>query len=417
MDWESTLHRHGLWAVTVLGLIAAAAYYPRFASDIQGLPLYAHGAECLLKQQTLLYFCPGDLWNNFFSYPPFFALLMVPIVPLPPGGRMLAWYVVSIGLTVWCYVLCEKLARRLFPGPWREVELALLRTIAIVLSLRMLLGVLEVQAYDTLVFFFILLGLTAFASERQVASGVAFGIAAALKATPLIFLPYLILKRRFVAAALMPLVYVVASFLPDLFFTPQAARHGYFINWLYDIAMGPLRADFAVTRFWVGANIQNHSLQGAVTRLFEQGIASPFFRPTLVLIAAALCGAVAYILLRSRRLGDPPAIDGAAVVIAMIMLSPMSSRSHYVILLLPYVVLTAAWLKHAPTRPLGTAVLAASFILETATNNDLVGRAVTEWAYHNGFLAWGAIILLLYLAALVWSADGRVRQTSGLPAT
>jgi alpha-1,2-mannosyltransferase len=418
MDWENTLRRHGYWAVSVLILVAAAAYYPRFAADVQGFALYAHGAECLRRQQHLLYFCPGDLWNNFYSYPPFFAWLFQPIILLPAGARMLAWYAVSVGLIVWCYVLCERLARRLFPGPWSEVELAIFRTIAIVLSLRMLLGVLEVQAYDTLVFFFILLGLTAFASGREVGSGTAFGIAAALKATPLIFLPYLVVKRRFLAASVMLLVYVAASFLPDLFFTPANAHGGYYVNWVYDMAMGPIREDTTVTRFWVGANIQNHSLQGVVTRLFEQGNASPLFRPTLALIALLMCGTVAYILLWSRRLGDPPAIDGAAVVIAMIMLSPMSSRSHYVILLLPYVVLAAAWMKHPQTRPLGTVVLAASFILETVTNNDVVGRSVTEFAYHHGFLAWGAMILLIYLAAIVWTGDAqRVRQTNSVAAT
>lgn len=420
MDWNETLRRYGYWGVSIALLILAVVYYPRFIKDVSGLALYMHGAECLLKN-TVLLSCRGEMWGDYFSYPPFFAFTMLPIVPLPPGMRMLAWYAISVGVTVWAYILCEKLARRAFPGPWTEVELACLRTIAVVLSLKHVLGVLENQAYDTLVFLFILIGLWGFANRRAVMTGAGLAIAAALKATPLIFFPYLLLKRRFVAAGVFLLVYLGASFLPDLFFTPQGGEHGYFITWLRDIAGGPLKqGDPTQFRFWIGANIHNHSLQGVITRLVEGGTASPLFRPTLVAAFAVLCGVVGLILLKSMRHDDPPAIDGSALVIAMVMLSPMSSRSHFVILLLPYTVLAAAWMKDAATRPLGTVVLLASFIFATGLGNDVVGGAVTEWAYQNGFLSWGTMVLLVYLAALVWTPAGetqRVRQTNSVATT
>jgi hypothetical protein len=284
-----------------------------------------------------------------------------------------------------------------------------------------MLGVIENQAYDTVVFVFILVGLTGFAANRTIMTGGGLAAAAALKATPLIFFPYLLLKRRFAAAALFVVVYLALSFLPDLFFTPEGGSHGYFITWLRDIAGGPLKTpEPGQFRFWIGANIHNHSLQGIITRMFEEGNASPYFRPALGLAVLVLCGVVGLILLKSMRHRDPPAIDGSALVIAMVMLSPMSSRSHFIILLLPYTVLAAAWLKEPATRPLGTVVLLASFILATATGNDLVGRAVTEWAYLHGFLAWGTMVLLVYLLALVWRpADEtqRVRQTNRVAAT
>jgi hypothetical protein len=418
MDCNECLRRYGLWGVSIAILVIAAAYYPRFIKDVSGLALYAHGAECMLKNAVLID-CRGTMWGDYFSYPPIVAFLMLPVVPLPPGARLLVWYVISVGATVWAYVLCEKLARRLFPGPWSEIELACLRVTAIVLSLKALLGVLENQAYDTIVFLFILTGLWGFATGRTVMTGAGFAMAAALKATPLIFFPYLILKRRFAAAGIFVVVYLALSFLPDLFFTPEGGAHGYFLTWLRDIAAGPLKqGDPTQFRFWIGANIHNHSLQGVVTRMFEEGTASPYYRPAAAVAFVVLCSAVGLILLKSRRLGDPPAIDGSALVIAMLMLSPMSSRSHFVVLLLPYTVLAAAWLKQPATRPLGTAVLAASFILATAAGNDLVGKAVTEWAYLHGLLSWGAMVLLVYLGALVWRADHhRVRQTNSVAAT
>lgn len=416
MDLNVALRRYGVPGAWIGLLILAVLYYPRFVKDVSGLALYAHGAECMLRNAVLLD-CRGTMWGDYFSYPPFFAFSMIPIVPLSPGARLLAWYAISVGVTVWSYLLCEGLAKRLFPGAWAERELALLRVIAIVLSLKAVLGVLENQAYDTLVFLFILIGLWAFATSRTVLTGAALAIAAALKATPLIFLPYLIFKRRFATAGVFVLVFLAASFLPDLFFTPEGASHGYFVTWLRDIAGGPLTDDPNRFRFWVGANIHNHSLQGVVTRMFEAGTASPYYRPAVAFAFLVLCAVVGLILLGSMRLGDPPAIDGSALVIAMIMLSPMSSRSHFVVLLLPYTVLAAAWLKDPATRVVGGVVLAASFVLATATGNDLVGRSVTEWSYHHGFLAWGAMVLLLYLGALVWRTRREASSAPGRRAT
>jgi predicted MFS family arabinose efflux permease len=97
----------------------------------------------------------------------------------------------------------------------------------------------------------------------------------------------------------------------------------------------------------------------------------------------------------------------------MLMLSPMTSRSHYVALLVPYTVLMWAWMRDTTTRAVGTAVLAASFILATATSNDLAGQALTEWAYRHSFLVLGALVLLIYIAVIVWKAH-KARQSPPL---
>lgn len=401
MNWR--LARYGGWIALA---VAAAAYYPRFARDMSGgvarggLSLLTHGAECLLGNEVL------QVCDLQFTYPPAFAFMMLPMVPLGGGARMLVWYLITIGVTVGAYQLCEALARRLYPGPWSEGQLAWLRIVSIVLSIKFILAVLENQAFDTLVLLFILVGLWALLQRQEWLAGAAIALAAAIKGSPLIFVPYLVVTLRWRACAAFAGVYLVASFLPDLFFTPKGGAHGYYATWFREIAMGPLYDDPNLTRyrFWVGVNSNNHSLRALAYKIFPvTGLNDPLFRPVLMAMYLPVVAALAYVIIRSLRSADRArhvGLDGAAIVIAMLALSPMTSRSHYVALMLPYTVICAAILTDARRRALGIAVLVVSFLLATASGNDVVGGKFTDWAYAHGAIVSGALVLLLYLAVL-----------------
>jgi hypothetical protein len=85
----------------------------------------------------------------------------------------------------------------------------------------------------------------------------------------------------------------------------------------------------------------------------------------------------------------------------MLMLSPMTSRSHYVALVLPYTVLLACNWCDQRTGRLGRAVLLVSFALVTLAGNDAVGEAFTVWAYRHSAMVLGTLVLLIYFAVLV----------------
>jgi hypothetical protein len=239
-------HSH-VWLFVAL---AAAAYYPRFVKLPAGMETYPQAASCLWHGQMLQACDPG------FTYPPFFALVMQPFAPMPLWLRDSVWYGVTLAATIGAFKLSETIAGRSLATPLQRAELVWLRFFALLLSAKLILAVFENQAYDALVLVAVLCGLSALSEDRP--------LAAALKATPLIFLPYL-WKRYFAAAASFVLVYATASLLPDVLFTPFGA-HGYFSTWLSEVAgpslgINPAAAPFA---FWDGANILNHSLRGAV---------------------------------------------------------------------------------------------------------------------------------------------------------
>jgi hypothetical protein len=407
MNRGELFRRHGLWLVFIA---AAIFYFHRFSQHGEGMALYPFGGDCMLRQQALNTCAPT------FTYPPAFAFTMIPFTLVSDFVWNLGWYLITLGATILSYRLAEALARQLVPGPWPERDLIHLRLISLVLSLKFILAVYENQAYDLFVLPAILYGLLCLTRGRDLAGGTSLAVAAALKATPLLFLPYLLLRRRFAAALAFTVVFLGASFLPDLFFT-QEGGGSYFVAWLRNIGAGALNEGAANvnTGFFAGTNPLNHSIHGAVARLVDGTFLQADFPLVLHGVQLLFVAAVGLLLLRSARRPDTIPAEGALVLIAMLMLSPMTSRSHYVSLLLPYTLLTAYWLRDRRTKGLGLALLALSFLLATASSNDLVGSQVTKWAYHNNLIELGALILIPYLAIVIWprkdrAAAGELRQ-------
>jgi hypothetical protein len=271
------------------------------------------------------------------------------------------------------------------------------------LSAKLILAVFENQAYDALVLVAVSFGLAALCAERPVAAGAGLALAAALKATPLIFLPYLLWKRYYAAAAAFVVVYFAASLLPDMLFTPAGAAHGYFVTWLKEVpapslGIEPSGAPFA---FWDGANILNHSLRGAVSLNIDEAHHRSLFEAALAAADGTFAVVIGTLIAVSPRRPQSIALDGSLLLIAMLMLSPMTSRSHYVALLLPYMTLVALNLRDQHTPRLGRAVLIVSFALVTLAGNDAVGEAFTVWAYRHSAMVLGTLALLIYFAVLV----------------
>jgi alpha-1,2-mannosyltransferase len=413
LELSPAFQRHAPWIVAV---IAIAAYYLRFIKEAAGLLVYPAAAECMLRGETPLH-CKAPLFTSppflHFTYPPFFALLVTPLVAMPVRLREVIWYLVLIGTLVASLQLCEALARRLFPGEWTQRELALFRILTFVLSLKFMLAVLENQAFDSIALVFILLGLFALVSGRSVLAGAGFAVAAALKVTPLIFLPYLLVKRRFAGAAAFVVVLVLLTLLPDILLPPKESWH--FTIWVREVVLGPFFIDPTSIKlpFWVGNTPMNQSFRGALARIISEGDQSQQFAMALHIVIGLYALGIGFVMLKSLLHDRLIAVDGALLVISALVLSPVSSQSHFVGLMLPYSILAAALIKDRSTRASNAAVLLVSFLLATATSNDLVGRSFTAWALWNNLPVLGTLVLIVQLGVLIWSAGvKRVEQSA-----
>jgi hypothetical protein len=394
---KTWLDRYGFWIAL---LIASAAYFHRFSTSTDlGIALYMQAARCLLYDQVM------PTCALYFTYPPALAFIMLPLTPLPALLQMLIWYAITIAASVGMYKLAERIASRMFADSFGAEELLWVRVIAVILSLKFVLAVFENQSHDALTGILILFGLASLADGHEKTAGGALGIAAAIKATPLIFLPYLIVKKRFIAAAIFTIIMLAVSFLPDLFFTPAGGSEGYFLGWLHHIAGPSLSIDpgAALLKFWAGANAFNHSLRGAVSLQIDEMAYPALHKAVLYGLDIAFIAFAALLIMVRKPARNMIAVDGSILIIGILMLSPMTSRSHYVLLVLPYVTLTMVMLRDQVTRGIGIAVLAVSFVFLTVTSNDVVGKRLSDYAYFHSHLVIGALTLMIYIAVIVWN--------------
>jgi hypothetical protein len=317
----------------------------------------------------------------------------------------LIWYALTLGGLVGCLTFSAQLAQRLSTVNWTPDERYWLYAIGTLVSLKFVFAAIASQNYDVIVVLLILVGLVLLAEDRRISSvwaGIAFGCAAALKATPLLFLPYLLFKRHYSAAGAMTVAVVVASTLPDLAFTygRRASEGSYLLAWLHQVATPALMGEIhdSPRTFWGAMNSNNNSLRGLVGMFIPDYVSS--FKTTLYTVYAVYVLIVGFLIKRSYYSRPSLTIDGALLLISMLMLSPMSSESHYVALMLAVFSVTAIWLKGDAV--LGQFVgyfLIVSFLLINAAARDIVGMTITTWAKDHRLLV---IDVLLFLVPFAW---------------
>ena len=404
-----------LWLVVALGAIPYCRHY---WDEAPGLTLYVEAARCMLDGRALQSCDPA------YTYPPIFAFVTIPLVPLPRVLQNAAWYALTLGSLIGCFTQSVRLVRRLVPDDWSERDVAWLYGIGILLSLKFVFAAIGNQSYDAFVVLLVLWGLAGVADGRSGRSsawaGASFACAAALKATPLLFLPYLVIKRHYAAAAVMAIVFAFASALPDLVFTVgrKSGDASYLAAWLHQVAQPALteKLDGNLHTFWFATNPNNNSLRGLVGLFVDDHSAPADFRIAMYTVYAIYCAIVALLILRTRDAAAATAIDGALLLISMLLLSPMSSQTHYVALIPAILAVVAIWQKGDPAmRKVAGLVLIAHLALTNATSKDLVGAAVTFWAKEHRLLVSDALVFVMFFAVVALRLQ-RAGAKSGAPA-
>jgi Glycosyltransferase family 87 len=385
-----------------LGLIAYCYHYWPVGG---GAKLYVGAAQCLWDG------LPLQQCDKYFTYPPAVAFAMLPLLAAPTALINPIWYAVTLGTLTGCFMLSVALIKRAMPVSWSDRDLAWLYLIAVVLSLKFLFAAIGNQSYDAVVVVLILGGLYALSEQRPVWSGIAFGIAAALKATPLLFLPYLLFTRRFAAAAVMLAALIVVSLLPDLVFT-HSFSGGYFAAWLRNVGGPALSENLEGLPhiFWSAGSATNYSLRGLIGTFMDDG--DSLFRIVIYAVYAGYALIVAAIVLRSYRRPWAIATDGALLLLSMLLMSPMTSLTHFSALILYFVLLAAVWVKDDyGLRTVALVFMTVFFVASNLTSDDLAGKAVSNWAHRYRIMNLGMLSLVIFSAIY---AERRVRRDTTL---
>ncbi|MGC9671020.1 glycosyltransferase 87 family protein [Planosporangium sp. 12N6] len=186
-----------------------------------------------------------------FTYPPFAALLLRPLAALPLHTALLVFGAVSVAALVagvWCLV--APVANRHGYPPWFGVALAL----PLVSWLEPVRETFTFGQVNFILFGLVVVDLLVAVPRRSRLAGVAIGLAAAIKLTPAVFVVYLLLTRRWRAAATAAATAVVATLVGAGALWRDSIRFWTELLWQTE-------------RIGHADRLENQSLQGALARM------------------------------------------------------------------------------------------------------------------------------------------------------
>ncbi len=391
----------------VLDQIAFQIRMREFSPDLRGW--LSNSATLVANPQQPFY----RTYGGFYLYPPFFLMLIWPLTRMSMPAAAAVFETAKWGALVVSLCCAWRLcARRGEDAPpvvalgsllltWRFIEndLAMGNINLLLLAAMLGSGVLLMHG-------------------RQFAAGFVISLAVCVKVTPALLLVYCAYKGwwRVLAGAAAGLAVCLVLW--------PASVLGWDNNWqLLHGWYGNTIAGF-VERGAVRAEHANQALVGVLNRLFG---AEPAFPPdgylTIlelpqrardVVRATVALGVLGALVWACRRRVDPGrqplmlASELSLVLIAMLLVSGLSWKAHFVTMLLPNAVLLAylADARYATRRRAIGVLLLVSFVLCTLTSDVLTPRGA-DYAEALGLIALGTAIA----AAGVWL----VRGAPGMP--
>jgi alpha-1,2-mannosyltransferase len=254
-----------------------------------------------------------------FTYPPVAALLLRPLAGMPLGAAQAVFAAVSAAAliaTVWCLV--APVAARHGYRPWFAVALAL----PLVSWLEPVRETFTFGQINSILFALVVLDLLVAVPRRSRLAGIGIGLAAAIKLTPAIFVLYLLVTRRWRAAATAAITAVAASGVGAALLWHDTWRFWTDLLWRPERIGHPDR-------------LENQSLMGALARLGDGDPARPVWALLVVLI-------LAYGLWRAARAGlAGDEVSGLTLIaLAGALVSPVT-WSHHLLWFIPALVVLA----------------------------------------------------------------------------
>jgi len=283
-----------IWPHAFFYLVDLSVYRDGVLTMFSDRPLYEHGVSGVMN----------------FVYPPFAALLFAPMGLFPTVALRVIWTVANIVLLAavirWCWL------RMGGTQPLR----AQLPVIALLVGVTFWVDAIRITFILGQINI-VLLALVAWDVLRNDGrrwQGVGIGIAAAIKLTPLLFIGYLLVTRRFRAAAVAFGTFVAAAVVGFVFLPADSVSF-----WL--------RGTFGeIGRINPIDSGSNHSIRGLFARTLGIGHGDTVAWALCAVLAVA---AVAYLARRAHRTGDE--VLGLALCgLAASAISPFSWTHHWV---------------------------------------------------------------------------------------
>jgi len=397
-----------VFSFLVVAVLSSGIYFARksgtnpevYSNDFN---VYYHAAREVLEGHSP-YRDSLSEWTPYL-YPPLTAEALIPLALLPLPVAAYVWFVISAAAVIASIWMLAALR----DDDHRSTNLLTttqfgFAALAVVVVFRFVLDTFSLGQINNVVAALSVAHLFFFCRQRKTLSAVALVMAVSIKLTPAVLLIYHIAKLRlkFTAACIALLAAVTfVSFLP---FGLSTSAFQPFVERTVKNEQGFNFADSG-----------NQSLRGARERSIKgadvstgdsNGSRSPSDKTTLILSIVF----IALSILSAVR-ADCELAGIAPFFCCAVLLSPLTWKAHFVILMLPIAILIFRARCSERWRFAIAAALVVAFSLFNLTSPHIVGLAAAEWCDYHSLVFVGSLIIF---ACCVF--DATVRKFGKQPA-
>lgn len=339
------------------------------------------------------------------AYPPLLVAMYIPFVEMSDFVQRVA----MLGVMACFLVFIFSTIQSLVVGKHSFKKMAMFWCLVALIAGRYVVSPIENYSHDLLIAALIVLAIRCWAHQKEGRGGVVIGIATACKATPLLFFPYLLLHKRWKAAVVMIVTTVGAFYIPDILFPRESGTWAG--HWISTVLSSLHLADSAdAVTHWSTWNQLNRSVSGTIERLFSFpthankdaiDVRLMSLSPVAISIVTNLIRFIILCILciaiykpSKSSIVHRRFCEGALVVSAMLLLSPMSSKAHFFLILLPASVMVQFYLWERKDRVL-LVMFITMFLYGTLTVKDLVGTYAGHAVLATGSVTWCTLIAML----------------------
>jgi alpha-1,2-mannosyltransferase len=359
------------YAIALLVASLGGYLVVRWLTKPSMIDLVVYRAEgSAVRAGTDLYGALPSVGDYNATYPPFAALLFVPLTLIPTTVMIWAAVAVNMGLLV----LVSLLSCRLVGVDPRSRPNVALVVAAVAMWSEPVFTTFRYGQINLAVLALVLWDFTRPPAART--RGVALGVAAGIKVVPGIFIGYLLLTRRFRMAAVASATFA-ATVAVSAMLLPHAAWE-YWSSLLFDTG-----------RVGRPENAANQTIRGLIVRIDHTRDISALW--TLLSLALLMIG-VAIAVLAYRRLGDRWGL--LACAIASLVAAPISWTHHWV-----WCVPIALLLWYEARRWLAAVLVFWTFAVWAVPHTDSLELAFSPWQISMSawYVAFGLFFLVLTL--------------------
>ncbi len=392
-------------------IVLACLYFVKvYNTDVGDFRSYYHaGTKLRAGVSPYFFYVPEEGWVSMFSYPPFFALLMLPFTVLPIELSSLIWNGLSLAALFRVYRLIIgtlEIKKHLNSTQYRFFVF-----LTIVLTIRFFLYNFDLTQSTLIVMWGTLEGLKLIKNDKFILGSLLLAVVISIKLLPLVILPYLIYRAYFKETFLTIFFILVLNSLPIFVYGKDGFLQILDEWWRI---VNPTNMEFTLKQN--SGDESTHGLSAFVPAFFSDFIVRYGLRRHFIalnsnqIIGLLLGFRLFFIALTLYFLQSKPFKKAVSAyqfmweVSYLLMVIPLlfpQQMKYAFALLLPafsYIVFYIMSMKRGMKFRLLIGLMTLVFILTTVSTDGIVGKQFYQYGQYYKLITWGTFVLIFILA-------------------